>query len=90
MTNQKLKIYGDNNKKISIMSSTAQFALNVFEGIRIYKTKNGLNIFRAKDHLKRLLESAEGLFLNHDYSLEMLENILYSFVEDLNLEAIPL
>ena len=41
---------------IPVLSSSSQFGLNVFEGIRVYK-EDFFYIFRLKDHLKRLNNS---------------------------------
>ena len=38
--------------------STSQFGLNVFEGIRCYKNKDHMLLFRLKDHIDRLYNSA--------------------------------
>ena len=43
---------------IHITSHTLHYGNGVFEGIRAYKTQNGLAIFKLKKHIKRLLDSA--------------------------------
>jgi branched-chain amino acid aminotransferase len=45
--------------KVSVLSSTAQFGLNVFEGVRAYwnDDRQGLFAFRLNDHLRRLEQS---------------------------------
>ena len=44
---------------VNVMSPTAQFGLNVFEGIRGYWSAEdqALYIFRLSDHLDRLFDS---------------------------------
>jgi branched-chain amino acid aminotransferase len=61
-----------NDAKINALSPTAQFGLNVFEGIRCYwnEARQTLFAFRLDDHLKRLQTSAELLEIDHPYSLE--------------------
>ena len=44
---------------IHITSHTLHYGNGVFEGIRAYKTQNGLAIFKLKKHIKRLLDSAK-------------------------------
>ncbi len=44
--------------KIHIVSHVVSYGSAVFEGIRCYNTKQGPAIFRLKDHLQRLLNSA--------------------------------
>ena len=47
--------------KVGILSPTAQFGLNVFEGIRGYWSEHHkeLFLFRINEHLKRLFESCK-------------------------------
>jgi len=44
--------------KIHVMSHVISYGSAVFEGIRCYRTKQGAAIFRLKDHMQRLLNSA--------------------------------
>lgn len=55
---------------VSLLSPTAQFGLNVFEGIRAYwnTTEGRFVVFRLKDHIRRLLQSATLVGLNSPYS----------------------
>jgi len=43
---------------IHIMSHVVHYGSSVFEGIRCYKTPEGPAIFRLKDHIRRLADSA--------------------------------
>ncbi len=47
--------------QISIMNTTAQYGINVFEGIRCYLDEQGnhLNAFMLREHLQRLILSAK-------------------------------
>jgi len=47
--------------KINIMATTAQYGINVFEGIRCYfnEEQNKLYSFRLNDHIERLFQSAK-------------------------------
>ena len=54
--------------KISVYDHGFLYGDGVFEGIRVY---NG-NIFRMKEHLDRLYDSARSIMLNIPYSLEEL------------------
>lgn len=56
--------------KINILSPTAQFGLNVFEGIPCYwnDEKKELYAFRLSDHYKRLFRSARLLQLDCTYT----------------------
>ena len=50
------KYVRQNDATISVLSASAQFGLNVFEGIRVYK-EDFYYVFRLDDHLKRLNNS---------------------------------
>ena len=44
--------------QIHVLSHVISYGSAVFEGIRCYRTKQGAAIFRLKDHMQRLLNSA--------------------------------
>jgi branched-chain amino acid aminotransferase len=44
---------------VHVMSHVLHYGSSVFEGIRCYSTKNGPAIFRLREHIKRLLNSAK-------------------------------
>lgn len=56
--------------KVSVFSPTAQFGLNVFEGVRCYCNADTGNVyaFRLHDHLKRLWESCKIIGIEPSYS----------------------
>jgi branched-chain amino acid aminotransferase len=45
--------------KIHIISDTFNYGYGVFEGIRCYKSQKGRAIFRLRDHIERLMNSAK-------------------------------
>src|SRR6266436_2647594 len=45
--------------RVHVMSHVLHYGSSVFEGIRCYKTKRGPAIFRLKEHMQRLLNSAK-------------------------------
>ena len=45
--------------KIHILSHVIHYGSSAYEGLRAYETPKGTAIFRLKDHLKRLFESAK-------------------------------
>lgn len=65
------EIVNVNEAKINVLSPTAQFGLNVFEGIRCYwnEDKQQLFAFRLEDHLARLERSRKLLQMEDKYSL---------------------
>jgi branched-chain amino acid aminotransferase len=56
--------------KVHIISETFSYGYGVFEGIRCYKTDGGRAVFRLREHMERLINSARVLFLNIPYSLD--------------------
>lgn len=55
--------------RIPVLSASAQFGLNVFEGIRIYK-QDAFFVFRLKEHLKRLKNSMQEIGFEIDVVTE--------------------
>lgn len=45
--------------KVHVTAHALHYGSAVFEGIRAYATKNGPQIFRLKDHIDRLFNSAK-------------------------------
>ena len=64
------EIVNVNDAKINILSPTAQFGLNVFEGIPCYWNDNEkqLYAFRLDDHYNRLLRSARLIEIDCPYT----------------------
>lgn len=66
----KEEIVNVNDAKINILAPTAQFGLNVFEGIPCYWNDEAkqLYAFRLEDHYNRLLRSAKLIQINCPYT----------------------
>jgi branched-chain amino acid aminotransferase len=62
--------------RIHILTHGLQYATAVFEGIRCYKTINGLAVFRLSDHVHRLINSGKIYFMDIRYSKEQLERAI--------------
>ena len=56
--------------KVHVLSHGLHYGTGVFEGIRCYETESGPAIFRHRDHLERLRDSAELYYLPLGYSLD--------------------
>ncbi|MEO9366151.1 MULTISPECIES: branched-chain amino acid transaminase [Candidatus Nitrosocaldus] len=52
------KIVEYENAKVPLMTHALHYGTSVIEGIRAYKAKDNLYIFRLEDHIKRLFRSA--------------------------------
>jgi branched-chain amino acid aminotransferase len=79
MTNNGKKIWMNgslvdwNKATVHILTHSLHYATAVFEGIRCYKTTNGLAIFRLSDHIQRLINSGKIYFMDIKYSKKQLE-----------------
>ena len=57
---------------IHVMSHVVHYGSSVFEGIRCYAPPSGPAIFRANEHIQRLLDSAKVYRIDVDYTREQL------------------
>ncbi len=57
---------------VHVLSHTLHYGTGAFEGIRAYKTPNGVAVFRLKEHMERLLRSCKILMIDVPYSLTQL------------------
>lgn len=69
--NGKLVPYEDAN--IHVLSHVVHYGSSVFEGIRCYDTDEGPGIFRFKEHMRRLMDSARIYRMDPGYTQEELE-----------------
>ncbi len=77
------EIVNVNDAKINVLAPTAQFGLNVFEGIPCYwnSEEKQLYAFRLHDHYARLLRSARLLQLDCPYTEEEMKKALVDIVK---------
>ncbi len=77
------EILNVNDAKINILAPTAQFGLNVFEGIPCYwnEDEKQLYAFRLEDHFKRLEKSARLLQIDCPYTREQLKKALVDVIK---------
>jgi len=61
-----------NDAHVHLVSNTLQYGFGVFEGIRCYDTQSGPAVFRLKEHLVRLHNSAKILGFAVPYSIGQL------------------
>ena len=45
--------------KIHVLSHVVSYGSSVFEGIRCYATANGPAVFRLREHIRRMIDSAK-------------------------------
>ena len=65
---------------VHIMSHVVNYGSAIFEGIRCYQQPNGPAIFRAEEHIQRLLNSAKIYRIDVDYSLDELVQAMVELV----------
>ena len=58
--------------KIHVLSHVVSYGSSVFEGLRCYETANGPAIFRLRDHMRRLLDSAKIYRIDVPYNIDQL------------------
>ncbi len=77
------EIVNVNDAKINILAPTAQFGLNVFEGIPCYwnDDEKQLYAFRLDAHYDRLLRSARLIQINNPYSREELKKAFIDVIK---------
>ena len=86
------KIWFDGNMvdwkdaNIHVLSHVVHYGTSVFEGIRAYKNENGIAVFRLKEHVQRLFDSAKIYKIDIPYTQEEIEEAIIETVRvnDLN------
>jgi len=68
------KVVPANEAKISVKAHSLHYGTAVFEGIRAYYHNSELYVFRLKDHIRRLFESAQMLHLEQTFTEEEVED----------------
>jgi branched-chain amino acid aminotransferase len=66
--------------KVHVLTHGLHYGTGVFEGERAYETSQGPAIFRHRDHLARLLRSAELYYMPVPYTLEELRSATHELI----------
>ncbi|MFW6148930.1 MAG: branched-chain amino acid transaminase [Atribacterota bacterium] len=64
------KLVNWNDATVHVLTHALHYGSGVFEGIRAYKTEQGTAVFRLKDHVERLFNSAKILRMEIPYTKE--------------------
>lgn len=72
--------------KIHVLTHALHYGSGVFEGIRCYKTVKGPAVFRLREHLERLNDSAKLYFMELPYSTEELSKATKELIKANGLE----
>lgn len=77
------QILNVNDAKVNVLAPTAQFGLNVFEGIPCYynENKKQMYAFRLDDHYERLIRSAKLIQIDCPYTKEEMKNALITVIK---------
>ena len=73
--------------KIHVLSHVTSYGSSVFEGIRCYVTPSGPAIFRVRDHLRRLFDSAKIYRIEVKQTVEQLADAMVELVKVNGLES---
>jgi branched-chain amino acid aminotransferase len=72
--------------KVHVLSHGLHYGTSCFEGLRCYSTPRGPAIFRLRDHVLRLFQTASMLFMRVPHPLEELEEVCRLVVRENHLE----
>ena len=73
--------------QIHVLSHVVNYASAVFEGMRCYSTPKGPAVFRLRDHMQRLLNSAKVYRMDPPYSVDSFSSTALDLVRVNNMEA---
>lgn len=63
---------------VHVLTHTLHYGLGVFEGIRCYKCSDGRSaVFRLKDHIDRLFNSAHAMLINIPFTKDEIINAIF-------------
>ncbi|HER25397.1 MAG TPA: branched-chain amino acid transaminase [Candidatus Atribacteria bacterium] len=70
-----------NEARVHVCTHALHYGSGVFEGIRAYETKSGTAVFRLKEHIERLFNSAKILKINIPYSREEIREAIKNTIK---------
>ncbi|OZC04199.1 branched-chain amino acid transaminase [Rubricoccus marinus] len=81
------KLVNHEDATVHVLSHVLHYGSSVFEGIRCYKTDKGSAVFRLREHMRRLVDSAKIHRMEIDYDLDTLCDAVVETIEDSGLDA---
>ncbi|HUF04485.1 MAG TPA: branched-chain amino acid transaminase [Aridibacter sp.] len=75
-----------NDARVHIMSHVIHYGSSVFEGIRCYKNHTGSAVFRLREHMQRLINSAKIYRMDVDYSLDEFCDSVVNLIRECELD----
>lgn len=76
-----------NDAKIHVLSHVVSYGSSVFEGIRCYETARGPAIFRLREHMRRMVDSAKIYRMDIPWTLDQLCDAVIETVRDSGLSS---
>ena len=76
-----------NNAQIHVLSHVVSYGSSVFEGVRCYETQQGPAVFRPREHMRRLVDSAKIYRMDVPYSLDELTNATLEVIRENNMRS---
>lgn len=81
------KLVNWEDAKVHLLTHAMHYGSGVFEGIRCYKTDKGPAVFRLKEHMQRLHNSAKIYFMEIPYSVTELSDATKELIRANGLDA---
>ncbi|MCW5959610.1 MAG: branched-chain amino acid transaminase [Pyrinomonadaceae bacterium] len=75
------------NARVHVMTHAIHYGSSVFEGIRAYKTDRGAAVFRLREHMKRLLNSAKVYRMDVKVELDQICDATVDLIKDSEMDA---
>ncbi|MDZ4701020.1 MAG: branched-chain amino acid transaminase [Rhodothermales bacterium] len=72
---------------LHVLSHVVHYGSSVFEGIRCYDTERGSGVFRLREHIRRLFDSAKIYRMTIPYTIEELEAATLETIASSGLKA---
>lgn len=73
--------------KIHVLSHVVSYGSSVFEGIRCYATASGPAIFRLREHIRRMIDSAKIYRMEFGYTADQLAEAMVELVRVNKMES---
>ncbi len=75
-----------NDARIHVMSHVVNYGTSVFEGIRCYNTVNGSAVFRLREHMQRLANSAKIYRMDSQFNVDQFCDAAVELIADSGLD----
>lgn len=81
------KLVPHKDATIHVLSHVVHYGSSVFEGIRCYNTQQGSGVFRLREHVRRLFDSAKIYRMEIPYTIEDIEQAILSTISQSALKS---